>query len=160
MIFGIYVAGDSGAYLNPAITLTNCLFRGLPLRRWPTYALSQVMGAFCAHGLVYANYISAIDQYEGHGVRTIPPSSTSTARIFCTFPQPFTPIGSRFFSEFIANFFTTFLILAVRDENGADLVSYRPECLSSPRTRCRSQGTMLTSDNRKEVASSSSLFSG
>lgn len=55
MIFGIYVAGDSGAYLNPAITLTNCLFRGLPLRRWPVYAVAQLLGAFCGHGLVYAN---------------------------------------------------------------------------------------------------------
>lgn len=55
MIFGIYVAGDSGAYLNPAITLTNCLFRGLPLRRWPVYAAAQLLGAFCGHGLVYAN---------------------------------------------------------------------------------------------------------
>jgi aquaglyceroporin related protein, other eukaryote len=121
MIFGIYVAGDSGAYLNPAITLTNCLFRGLPLRRWPVYAVAQVLGAFCGHGLVYANYISAIDQYEGHGIRTIPPSPTTSAKIFCQFPQPFLPLGSQIFSEFIANFFMTFLILAVRDENGADL---------------------------------------
>ncbi|KAK7716278.1 glycerol channel [Diaporthe eres] len=121
MIFGIYVAGDSGAYLNPAITLTNCLFRGLPLRRWPVYASAQLLGAFCGHGLVYANYISAIDQYEGRAIRTIPPSPTTSAKIFCQFPQPFVPIGSQIFAEFIANFFTIFLILAVRDENGADL---------------------------------------
>ncbi|KAG8169267.1 hypothetical protein KVR01_000012 [Diaporthe batatas] len=110
MIFGIYVAGDSGAYLNPAITLTNCLFRGLPLRRWPVYAAAQFLGAFCGHGL-----------YEGHGIRTIPPSPTSSAKIFCQFPQPFVPLGSQIFSEFIANFFMAFLILSVRDENGADL---------------------------------------
>ncbi|KAG6361406.1 hypothetical protein INS49_009633 [Diaporthe citri] len=118
MIFGIYVAGDSGAYLNPAITLTNCLFRGLPLRRWPVYAGAQLLGAFSADT---ALYISAIDQYEGHAIRTIPPSPTTSAKIFCQFPQPFVPIGSQIFSEFIANFFTVFLILAVRDENGADL---------------------------------------
>lgn len=67
--------------------------------------------------------ISAIDQYEGHAIRTIPPSQTTSAKIFCQFPQPFVPIGSQVFSEFIANFFTVFLILACRDENGADLVS-------------------------------------
>ncbi|KAL1875773.1 glycerol channel [Diaporthe australafricana] len=66
-------------------------------------------------------HISAIDQYEGHAIRTIPPSSTTSAKIFCQFPQPFVPLGSQIFSEFIANFFTTFLILSVRDENGADL---------------------------------------
>ncbi|KAK7751423.1 glycerol channel [Diatrype stigma] len=120
-IFGIYVAGDSGAYLNPAVTLTNCLFRGLPLKRFPTYAVSQVLGAFCAHGVTYANYISAFDHYEGLGVRTIPPNKTNSARIFCTFPAPFVPRISQFFSEFIANFVSMFCIFAMRDENGADL---------------------------------------
>ncbi|KAI2775646.1 aquaporin-like protein [Daldinia loculata] len=74
--FGIYVAGDSGAYLNPAVTLTNCIFRGLPLRRFPIYAAAQLLGIFCAAGVVYANYISAFDNYEGRGIRTIPPSKT------------------------------------------------------------------------------------
>ena len=122
-MFGIYVAGDSGAYLNPAVTLTNCLFRGLPLRRFPMYAAAQVLGSFCAHGVTYANYISAFDHYEGKGVRTIPPSETTSARIFCTFPAVFAPRASQFFSEFIANFVSMFCIFAMRDENGADLVS-------------------------------------
>ena len=69
-MFGIYIAGDSGAYLNPAVTLTNCLFRGLPLRRFPTYAAAQILGSFCAHGVTYGNYIAAFDNYEGPGVRT------------------------------------------------------------------------------------------
>ncbi|RYP66895.1 hypothetical protein DL771_007552 [Monosporascus sp. 5C6A] len=120
-IFGIYVAGDSGAYLNPAVTLTNCLFRGLPLRRFPTYAAAQFLGTFCAHGLTYANYVSAIDNYEGPGIRTLPPNETTSARIFCTFPAPFVPRVSQFFSEYIANFTSMFCIFAMRDENGADL---------------------------------------
>ncbi|KAI0099424.1 aquaporin-like protein [Daldinia grandis] len=119
--FGIYVAGDSGAYLNPAVTLTNCLFRGLPLRRFPTYAAAQLLGMFCAAGVVYANYISAFDNYEGRGIRTIPPSKTSSAKIFCTFPASFVPKASQFFSEYIANFVVMFCIFAMRDENGAHL---------------------------------------
>ncbi|KAI8958502.1 aquaporin-like protein [Daldinia sp. FL1419] len=119
--FGIYVAGDSGAYLNPAVTLTNCLFRGLPLRRFPTYAAAQLLGMFCAAGVVYANYISAFDNYEGRGIRTIPPNKTSSANIFCTFPASFVPKASQFFSEYIANFVSIFCIFAMRDENGADL---------------------------------------
>lgn len=122
-IFGIYVAGDSGAYLNPAMTLANCLFRGLPLRRWPTYALAQFLGMFCAHGLTYANYMTAFDYYEGKGVRTLPPNKTTSARIFCTFPAPFTTKPAQFFSELIANAVSMFCVLAMRDENGADLVS-------------------------------------
>ncbi|KAI1643508.1 aquaporin-like protein [Daldinia loculata] len=119
--FGIYVAGDSGAYLNPAVTLTNCLFRGLPLRRFPIYAAAQLLGMFCAAGVVYANYISAFDNYEGRGIRTIPPSKTSSAKIFCTFPASFVPKASQFFSEYIANFVVMFCMFAMRDENGAHL---------------------------------------
>ncbi|KAL9006341.1 MAG: hypothetical protein Q9188_000877 [Gyalolechia gomerana] len=34
-----------------------------------------------------ANYRSGIDNYEGIGVRTVPPSPTATAGVFCTYPQ-------------------------------------------------------------------------
>lgn len=76
MIFGIYVAGDSGAYLNPAITLTNCLFRGLPLRRWPVYAGAQLLGAFCGHGLVYANCMYQLDSLTAVFPTLVPDHST------------------------------------------------------------------------------------
>jgi hypothetical protein len=40
--------------------------------------------------VVYANYKSAIDVFEGGaGIRTVPGFSTNaTAGIFCTYPQP------------------------------------------------------------------------
>ncbi|KAI1134073.1 aquaporin-like protein [Hypoxylon sp. FL0543] len=119
--FGIYIGGDSGAYLNPAVTFANCVFRGLPLKRFPVYVVAQLLGTFCASGVVYANYISAFDYFEGRGIRTIPPSKTSSAPIFCTFPTTFLPKASQFFSEYIANFVLMFCIFAMRDENGADL---------------------------------------
>ena len=81
---GVYVAGDSGAYLNPAITFTNCMFRRLPWRRFPMYFLAQLLGGFVAAGVVYANYINGINALEGHNIRTVPPSPTATAGIFCT----------------------------------------------------------------------------
>ena len=46
-MLGIYVAGCAGGHLNPAITLTNCLFRGFPWKKWPAYACAQVAGCFC-----------------------------------------------------------------------------------------------------------------
>jgi aquaglyceroporin related protein, other eukaryote len=79
VMLGIYVAGDSGGFLNPAITLCFCLYRKLPWRRLPIYFLAQVLGAFCASAVVYANYITAIDQVNGHGIRTVPPAKGATA---------------------------------------------------------------------------------
>lgn len=115
VMLGIYVAGDSGAYLNPAITFSSCLFRQLPWRRFPIYFIAQVLGAFVGSGIVYANYINAIDFVEGPGIRTVPPAENATAGIFCTYPQAFLTKSSQFFSEFIASAILMFVIFALKD---------------------------------------------
>ncbi|KAF2449530.1 aquaporin [Karstenula rhodostoma CBS 690.94] len=116
VMLGIYVAGDSGAYLNPAITFSNCLYRQLPWRRFPAYFIAQLLGGMVGSCIVYANYISAIDHYEGgHGIRTVPPAPKATAAIFATYPQPFVTKASQFFSEFIASAILMFVIFALKD---------------------------------------------
>ncbi|PSN60979.1 aquaporin [Corynespora cassiicola Philippines] len=116
LMLGIYVAGDSGAYLNPAVTFSNCLFRQLPWRRFPVYLLAQLLGGFVGAGIVYANYFSAIDWYEGGaGIRTVPPATQATAGIFSTYPQPFVSKANQFFSEFIASAILMFVIFALKD---------------------------------------------
>jgi aquaglyceroporin related protein len=114
VMLGLYVAGDSGAYLNPAVTFSNCMFRQLPWRRFPVYFVAQILGGFVGSGIVYANYISAIDWFEG-GLRTVPPAEKATAGIFCTYPQPFVTKASQFFSEFIASALLMFVIFALKD---------------------------------------------
>ena len=116
-MLGIYTAGDSGGFLNPAITFTFCFYRNLPWRRFPIYMFAQVFGAFLGSGVVYANYYSAIDTLEGPGIRTVPPSNTATAGIFCTYPQPFLTKGTQFLSEFITASILMFVIFALKDES-------------------------------------------
>ncbi len=65
VMLGVYTSGKSGAHLNPAVTLANCIYRKFPWRKFPIYAVAQTLGAFCASGVVYANYKSAIDVFEG-----------------------------------------------------------------------------------------------
>lgn len=48
VMLGIYVTGDSGGFLNPAITLRFCLYRKPPCRHLPIYSVVQMLGAFCA----------------------------------------------------------------------------------------------------------------
>lgn len=117
VMLGIYVAGDSGAYLNPAITLAFCVYRGLPFRRWPVYLVAQFLGGFLAAGVVYANYIPSIDNYAGVGVRTVPPAEGATASIFCTFPQTYMTTGQQFVSEVVASSLLIFVIFALKDES-------------------------------------------
>ena len=72
----------------------------------------------CASGIVYANYKSAIDQFEGGaGIRTVPGySENATAGIFCTYPAAFLTKTGQFFSEFIASALLMFLIYALKDD--------------------------------------------
>ncbi|CZR67948.1 related to channel proteins [Phialocephala subalpina] len=117
VMLGVYVAGISGAHLNPAVTLANCVYRKHPWKKFPFYMAAQFLGAFIASGVVYANYKSAIDVFEGGtNIRTVPGySNHSTAGIFCTYPAAFLTRTGQFFSEFIASTILMFCIYALQD---------------------------------------------
>lgn len=79
--------------------------------------LAQFLGGFLASGVVYINYINGINAFEGVGVRTVPPSKTATAGIFCTYPQSDMTKASMFFDEFIASAMLMFVIFALKDDS-------------------------------------------
>ncbi|KAL1876846.1 hypothetical protein VTK73DRAFT_9148 [Phialemonium thermophilum] len=117
VMLGVYTSGISGAHLNPAVTLANCVYRKFPWRKFPIYMLAQVLGAMAGAAVVYANYRSAIDAFEGGpGIRTVG-LNTSTAGVFCTYPAEFMTKTGQFFSEFIASSLLMFLLFAINDNN-------------------------------------------
>src|SRR2546421_6860181 len=129
VMLGVYTAGISGAHLNPAVTFANCVFRKFPWRKFPTYLVAQVLGAMVASAVVYANYKSVIDVFEGGpDIRTVG-SNTSTAGIFCTYPAPFMTKTGQFFSEFIASTILMFCIYALKDDGNIGAGSLTPLCL-------------------------------
>lgn len=114
-MLGVYVGGKSGGHLNPAVTWANCLFRGHPWRKLPIYAIAQTLGAMAAAAVVYGNYKSAINAYEGGpGIRTVT-GENATAGIFCTYPAAFMTRTGMVFSEFIASTILQFVIFALAD---------------------------------------------
>jgi len=116
VMFGVYVAGCAGGHLNPAVTLANCVFRKFPWRKWPVYAVAQVSGCFCGAAVIYGNYKSAIDAYEGGpNIRTVS-GTHPTAGVFCTYPQPFMTKTGQFFSEFLSSSILMFMIFALKDD--------------------------------------------
>lgn len=117
-MLGVYTSGISGAHINPAVTFANCIYRRFPWRKFPIYMVAQILGAMCASAVVYANYKSAIDVFEGGpNIRTVPGySDTATAGIFCTYPAAFMTKTGQFFSEFIASTILMFLIYALKDD--------------------------------------------
>lgn len=116
VMLGVYSSGISGAHLNPAVTFANCVYRRFPWRKFPIYMLAQVLGAMAASAVVYGNYKSAIDVFEGGaGIRTVG-LNTSSAGIFCTYPAEFMTKTGQFFSEFVASTILMFLIYALKDD--------------------------------------------
>lgn len=125
-MLAVYCGKKSGGHLNPAVTLANCVFRGHPWRKFPVYAVAQILGAMAGAFIVYGNYRSAIDVFEGGvGVRTVS-GATSTAGIFCTYPADFLNRTAMVWSEFIASTILMFVIFAMADPNNGNAGELMP----------------------------------
>ncbi|KAG4304217.1 hypothetical protein PORY_002398, partial [Pneumocystis oryctolagi] len=116
VMFGVYISGGvSGGHLNPCVTLANCVFRGFPLWKLPIYAVAQILGCFFGALVVYLNYYSAFNVYEGLGKRTVI-GPTATAFVFSTYPQAFLSVTGEFFSEVIGSAALMLCIFAIQDQ--------------------------------------------
>ncbi|NWI67933.1 AQP7 protein, partial [Todus mexicanus] len=117
---GILAAGGiSGAHLNAAITLTQCLLGNLSWRKFPAYVVGQFLGSFTAAATVFSLYYDALYDYtKGNFTVTGP---TATASIFSTYPAPYVSMLGGFFTEFMATMMLILGILVINDEknNGA-----------------------------------------
>jgi glycerol uptake facilitator protein len=106
---GIYIAGRiSGAHLNPAVTLSLAVFRGFPWSKVLPYSVAQILGAFCAAGLVYWNYLPAFHAFD--------PQLTHTAGIFTTFPAFNQQPMAGLLDQTIGTALLLLLIFAITDE--------------------------------------------
>ncbi|KAJ7432757.1 major intrinsic protein superfamily membrane channel protein [Mycena galericulata] len=111
---GVWASGGiSGGHINPAITLMLATFRGFPWKKVPGYIAAQTLGGLVGGALVYANYIHAIDIFEGgRHVRTI-----ATGSLFSTYAAGYITNVSAFFDEFLGTAVLSVLVLAINDKN-------------------------------------------
>ncbi|KAI0075085.1 aquaporin [Panus rudis PR-1116 ss-1] len=114
---GVWVSsGISGGHINPAVTISFALLRDFPWRKVPIFIIAQLLGGICGAGIIYANYIHAIDIVEGgRNIRTVP----GTAGLFGTYALPYMTNVSCFFEEFIGTLFLLLVVCAITDrKNG------------------------------------------
>ncbi|KAJ7777843.1 aquaporin-like protein [Mycena maculata] len=111
---GVWVSvGISGGHINPAVTLALAVWRGFPWKKVPSTSI--LLGGVVGAALVYANYIHAIDLYEGgRDVRTL-----KTASLFSTYALGYMTNVSCFFSEFLASAVLLIVVLATTDSHNS-----------------------------------------
>ncbi|KAJ3002888.1 glycerol channel [Thoreauomyces humboldtii] len=119
VLFGVYIAGGiSGAHLNPAVTVSSAVHNGFPWKRVPFYIASQLLGAFTGAAIVFANYHSGIDNFDGGNRQTT--GDFATAGIFATYPKPYLTRTGQFFSEFIGTAVLIIGLSAIGCKKNAD----------------------------------------
>ncbi|KAF8180115.1 aquaporin-like protein [Pholiota molesta] len=113
LAMGAWVSGGiSGGHLNPAVTLALASWRGFPWRKVPAYIFAQVLGGLFGAAVVYGNYASAIDIFEGgHGIRT-----RATGGLFATYALDYMSNISCFFVEFLGTALLVLMVLAATDK--------------------------------------------
>ncbi|KAI0058267.1 aquaporin [Artomyces pyxidatus] len=111
---GVWVSGGvSGGHINPVVTLCLAVFRDFPWWKVPEYMLGQLIGAWIAALVVFANYFHAIDIVEGgRGHRSVP----GTASLFSTYSLAYMPAANAFFDEFIGAFILLMVVFAISDK--------------------------------------------
>lgn len=103
VMLGVHCSeGISGAHLNPAVTLANVVYRGMPAWKLPGYVVAQtvacLLGAACIYALDF-NRLNSVD-----------PDRTTTRSNFSTYPSDLITNTTAFYSEFLA---TAMLVLGV-----------------------------------------------
>ncbi|KAM8960078.1 aquaporin-7-like [Pelodytes ibericus] len=115
---GVHVAGGvSGAHMNCAVSLTNCILGKLPWKKLPMYMLSQILGAFLAAGVVFCLYYEALHSYCGGNFTVTGP--LETASIFATYPASYLSIGGGFLDQVVGTGALLLCLLAIGDKRNS-----------------------------------------
>ncbi|SCV04263.1 LAME_0H17062g1_1 [Lachancea meyersii CBS 8951] len=113
VVMGYFAAGGSalsGGHLNPALTLSNCVYRGFPWRKVPIYWAGQMLGAYIGALVVFMYYMPVI-QYvypDWNGNETV-------LSMFCTYPLEYLTSSRQFVSELVCSAVLQISMFALTD---------------------------------------------
>ena len=123
MIAVTSTASISGGHVNPAVTVTQAVFKNFSWKKVPSYLLGQYLGAFVGSALVYILYYDALNEFDD-GRRTAYGHPYATGHIWATYPAPFLSIAGAFFDQVIGTGVLLFAVLAITDPKGLNLPTH------------------------------------
>ncbi|KIP11551.1 hypothetical protein PHLGIDRAFT_99331 [Phlebiopsis gigantea 11061_1 CR5-6] len=113
-------ASTSGGHFNPAITICQIIFKGFPIPKACRYIVAQLLGAFLAALLVYAQWnnnikaaeaaLTAVGKYDA--VMFTP---QGPAGIFALYAPAGSKLGQVFLNEFVCDFLIGLVIWSCLD---------------------------------------------
>ncbi|KAI0683379.1 aquaporin-like protein [Cytidiella melzeri] len=123
--FGIMLAlvtcsATSGGHFNPAVTICLVIFKGFPPLKAVRYIVSQIIGAYLAAMMVYAQYRPTIRAVEAAMVakgifETVNYTPSGLAGIFACYAPAGADLGLALLNEFVCDFLIGLVIWACLD---------------------------------------------
>lgn len=117
-------SGTSGGHFNPCVTIAFTVFKGFPPLKALRYIVAQILGAYIACLLIYAQYGSIMKTcttilVAANEFDTINYTPNGLAGIFAFFLLPGQTLGRAFLNEFITDVFIGLAIWASLDPSNA-----------------------------------------
>ncbi|KAG7087156.1 hypothetical protein E1B28_013136 [Marasmius oreades] len=113
-------AGTSGGHINPCVTITFMIFRGFPPLKGLRYIIAQILGAYVACLLIYAQYSHMIHLAEtaleeAGLLDSVLFTPNGPAGAFGLYVAPGSNLGQVFLNEFITDIMLALVIFGCLD---------------------------------------------
>lgn len=119
--FAVYICGGvSGGHINPAVSLTMCIFGRLSWYKLPIYWLAQYLGAFVGAGILYFTYfdtISNLNLLKDQAGNAL----VFTPGIFATYPAGHMNLFPAFLDQLVGTAILLMVVFALTDDRNAGI---------------------------------------
>ncbi|RCN31557.1 channel protein, MIP family [Ancylostoma caninum] len=114
-MFAVYLAASvSGAHLNPAISLAQCVLGNIPMWKVFLYSIAQLIGAYLGTAVSYFGHHDDLWKLDG-GIRHVT-GSQATAGLFATFPSPQMSVWGSLLDQIIGTAILAGLVCLITDK--------------------------------------------
>lgn len=124
-MFAVYLAANvSGAHLNPAISVAQCILGNISMWKVIIYSIAQLIGAYLGTAVSYFGHHDDLWKLDG-GNRQVT-GRQGTAGLFTTFPAPYMSTWGSLLDQIIGTAILAGLICLITDKRHRIPVGFVP----------------------------------